>query len=622
MKKIQTLDSVTIDKIAAGEVIERPASIVKELTENAIDAGATSINIEIVDGGITSIRISDNGEGIEKEDIRDAFLRHSTSKIKSAKDLFSIHTLGFRGEALSSIAAISMVELRTKTKDSDFGISYQIEGGKEKDFREIGTPIGTTFLIQQVFYNTPARRKFLKSPITEAGHINDYVTRLSLSHPEISFHFISNGQTKLHTSGSGKLKEVIFQVYGREIASELLEVSFKEEDLTIKGLIGKPIISRGNRSYENFYVNGRYVKSQILSKATEDAYKGYTMQHRYPFVVLFLNENPEKLDVNVHPTKMEVRFLNTQRVYNALYETLSEGLQEKPLIPSVTLEESAPVPEKETPLLTKEEPQKPNLTFFMEEMKKRVASFHEVSRGPQDQVKEEKKPYILPPKEPIIEPKKEQETTEDATQLNLFDEEIIVRDIAKEYRLIGQLFETYWLIEYNKSLYIIDQHAAHEKVLYEKMIKDLKNKQHSSQMISPPIVLELTMNEARLLKEHLAVFTKIGYEINEFGEDTFSVSGVPANLYNLAKKELLIDMLDHLSEEFDKKVNESIIEEKIASMSCKAAVKGNMHLTKDEVTHLIDQLLQLENPYHCPHGRPTIIAMTKKELEKKFKRIV
>lgn len=623
MKKINTLDPVTIDKIAAGEVVERPASIVKELTENAIDAGATAINIEIEEGGIASIRISDNGEGIEEDDIRDAFLRHSTSKIKSDKDLFSIHTLGFRGEALSSIAAISMVELTTKTKNSAYGISYRIEGGIEKEFTETGAPGGTTFLIQQVFYNTPARRKFLKSSITEAGHINDYVTRLSLSHPEIAFHFVSNGQTKLHTSGSGKLKDVIFQIYGREVSGELLEVDFKNEALHITGFIGKPIISRGNRSYENFFVNGRYVKSQLLSKAAEDAYKAYTMQHRYPFVVLFINEDPGKLDVNVHPTKMEVRFLDTSKVYNSLYECISESLQEKTLIPEVSFlePEPQPVPIKETA------PQ-PSLSFFMEEMKKRVASFHEVHEAPHA-VKEEFTSYVstaAKEEKPVYEETSFKEETpvqkEKPVQLNLFEEKIVEQDISKEYRLIGQLFETYWLIEYKESLYIIDQHAAHEKVLYEKMIKDMKKKEHSSQMISPPIVLELNMNETRLLKEHMNVFTRIGYEIDEFGEDTFTVSGVPANLYNIAKKELLVEMLDGLSEEFDKRTNEDLIEEKIASMSCKAAVKGNMHLSIEEVKELINSLLVLDNPYHCPHGRPTIISMTKKEIEKKFKRIV
>lgn len=620
MKKINILDQITVDKIAAGEVVERPASVAKELIENAIDAGASSIIIEIEDGGMSSICVSDNGEGIDKDDIRNAFLRHSTSKIKSDKDLFSIHTLGFRGEALSSIAAVSMVNIKTKTREASSGMSYTMNGGEEQDFSEVGAPQGTTFLVQQLFYNTPARKKFLKSAITESSHISDLVTRLALSHPEISFHFISNGSTKLQTSGSLRLKDVVYQIYGREIATNLLEVNYQRDNFSIQGVIGKPQVSRGNRSYENFFVNGRYVKSQLLSKATEDAYKDYTMQHRYPFVVLFIEEAADRLDVNVHPTKMEVRFLNTQNIYNSLYEALYEALREKELIPEITPPVMPKVTTSETNSGTnidkKENPL--NLDFFMEEMKKRVKSFHEAkATDPYPSLIKESVPPI--DKETFLIPINEQKKP---VQLNFFEEKIIPREIKQEYRLIGQLFETYWLIEYKESLYIIDQHAAHERVLYEETLNQMKTREHTSQMISPPIVLELSMKEAVLLRKHLASFLKIGFEISEFGEESFIVNAIPGNLFSIGKKKLLMDMIDSLSDEFDKKINEDIIDEKIASMSCKAAVKGNMRLSEKEMDALIGKLLVLENPYHCPHGRPTIISMTKKELEKKFKRIV
>ena len=670
MSKIQVLDQITIDKIAAGEVIERPASIVKELAENAIDAGASAIVIEIKEGGISFIRITDNGCGIAKEDVSNAFLRHSTSKIRSVDDLMDIHTLGFRGEALSSIAAVSRVELITKTRENDFGITYRIEGGKEISIEETGAPDGTTFLVRQLFYNTPARRKFLKTPMTEASHVADLVTRLALSHPEISFQFINNGQSKIHTSGNGNLKDVIYHIYGRDIASHLLEVKAENEHLKLTGYIGEPIVSRGNRNFENYYINGRYVKSQMISKAIEDAYKDFTMQHKYPFTVLHLEVKGDLLDVNVHPTKMEVRFGNQQEVYNFLCEAIGRSLHHEELIPHVEVPEppqSAEVSFSSTASKEKnkktEEKQsslcninnakakkqstvgnfenksqtkqsalcdnagktgKKDLDYFMKQMRERVMSRHQEEEAEKivpvheiiksNVIKEETVPYCSTPSQATV--------PEKPKQLNLFEEKLLDKQSVKEHRIIGQLFETYWLIEFQNSLYIIDQHAAHERVLYEKTLQGMKSRDYTSQNISPPIVLNLSMGEAQLMEKYMDQFTRIGFEFENFGPDSYAVCAVPDNLFSIAKKDLLMEMIDSLSDEIYTGLTPDVVDEKIASMSCKAAVKGNMKLSYAEADALIGELLALDNPYHCPHGRPTIISMSKREIEKKFKRIV
>lgn len=650
MANIQVLDQITIDKIAAGEVIERPSSIVKELVENAIDAKATAVTVEIKEGGISFIRITDNGCGIPKEEVPLAFLRHSTSKIRCVEDLSGISSLGFRGEALSSIAAISQVELITKTRECELGTKYVIEGGLEKSLDDIGAPDGTTFLIHQIFYNTPARRKFLKTPMTEASHVNELMIRLALSHPEVSIQFINNGQKKLHTSGNGKLKDVIYHVFGRDIANNLLEVDERIDGIHLTGFIGKPLVSRGNRNYENYYINGRYVKSNIIAKSIEDAYKDFTMQHKYPFTVLHFQMDGQDLDVNVHPTKMELRFSNQQEVYNFVYHALKQALSEKELIPRIELPEAKKsVVEAETSIERTEkkpEPQKESVlpkpevkdeAYFMKKMRERVESYHkqhsqaevkdrgQIHRGSMqmDRIREaanyartqEKK------EEPIPVPNKVEPQTE-PTQLNFFEEKLLSKKAMKEYTLIGQVFETYWLVEFQEQLYIIDQHAAHERVLYEKTLRGMKDRTYTSQYLSPPIVLNLSMQEAQLLQTHMDLFQGIGFEIEEFGGDSYAIRAVPDNLFSIAKKDLLIEMLDALSEEISSKEAPDMIAEKIASMSCKAAVKGNSRLSAAEVDTLIGELLELENPYHCPHGRPTIIAMTKRELEKKFKRIV
>ena len=626
MSNIQVLDQITIDKIAAGEVIERPSSVVKELVENAIDAGATAVTVEIKEGGISFIRITDNGCGIPKDEVHLAFLRHSTSKIRAVEDLVTVASLGFRGEALSSIAAISQVELITKTKDSLLGTRYQIEGGVEKKIEEIGAKDGSTFLVHQIFYNTPARRKFLKTPMTEASHVNELMIRLALSHPEVSFEFVNNGQTKLHTSGNGRLKDIIYNVFGREITQNLVEIDEAIPGLKVTGYIGKPIISRGNRNYENYYINGRYVKSNVISKAIEDAYKDFTMQHKYPFTALHFVMDGNDLDVNVHPTKMELRFSNQQEVYNFVYQAIKNALNERELIPRVTVPEAKVVPVVDSilPPIKKTAPQPiQNLDYFMKKMQERVTSYHnQVSQAEVSDVQQvhREKDHGNDKIMEAVNYRKSQEVKEE--QLSLFDEKLLTKESVVQHKLIGQVFDTYWLVEFNEELFIIDQHAAHERVLYEKTLRDMKKREFTSQYLSPPIVLNLSMQEEQILEEHMAEFLKIGFEIESFGGDSYTVRAVPDNLFSIAKKELLIEMLDGLVDGISSNITPDLIAEKIASMSCKAAVKGNSRLSVAEVETLIGELLKLDNPYHCPHGRPTIIAMSKRELEKKFKRIV
>ena len=628
MSKIQVLDSITIDKIAAGEVIERPASVVKELVENAIDAGASSVTVEIKDGGVSLIRIADNGCGIPKDEVRPAFLRHSTSKIRSVDDLLHIRSLGFRGEALSSIAAVSQVELLTKTKEDIFGTRYRIAGGKEESLEDDSAPDGTTFLIRQLFYNVPARRKFLKTAMTEASHVGDLMIRIALSHPEVSFRFINNGQSKIHTSGNGNLRDVIYHIYGREIAGNLLSAHYEKNGIRVTGFLGAPIISRGNRNFENYFINSRYIRNNMVCKAIEDAYKGFTMQHKFPFAVLHIEMNGELVDVNVHPSKLEIRFENQQEVYNAIYEAVESGLHEKELIPQITVDvpEVKEVPEKESLKVEIPPKEERDLDYFMEEMKKRVKSYHEQNssaevKGKSALIKPERQAERI--RETVMPYRTEKEEEQPAPkQLDLFEEKFLDRKAEAEYKLIGQLFDTYWLVEYHDNLYIIDQHAAHERVLYEKTLAGMKTREFTSQMISPPIVLNLTMQEQEVFVRYMERFTKIGFEFEEFGQKSYAVRAVPDNLFSVAKKEILMEMIDSLSDEISRNLSPDIIDEKIASMSCKAAVKGKMKLSAAEVQTLIGELLTLNNPYHCPHGIPTIIAMSRRELEKKFKRIV
>ena len=611
MPNIHVLDQNTINKIAAGEVIERPASVVKELLENAIDAGATAITVEIRDGGISFIRVTDNGCGIQKDELPLAFLRHSTSKIRSVEDLFTVSSLGFRGEALSSIAAVAQVEVITKTARSLTGIRYQIEGGEEKAVEEIGAPDGTTFIARNLFYNTPVRRKFLKTAMTEGAHVADLVEKIALSHPEISIRFLQNNQNKLHTSGNHNLKDIIYTVYGREITANLLPVGHQSELMTIGGFIGKPVIARSNRNFENYFINGRYIKSSMISKAIEEAYKPFMMQHKYPFTLLHFTIEPEFLDVNVHPTKMELRFRDGETVFSLVRDAISMALADKELIPQVALQNEKEKKEEERELRKIDQGKRILIPEPFET--KRMEQWEQPPKP--DLIRETRTLYVAERRTPAPAQKPKE------SQMDLFEEKLLAPETRSRHKLIGQLFSTYWLVEFKEQLYIIDQHAAHEKVLYERTMASLKTRQYTCQQVDPPIILTLSGREETLLNKNLKAFTDIGFEIEHFGGREYAVRGVPDNLFSIAKKELLMEMLDELAE--DTQVgNSEMIYEKVASMSCKAAVKGNKALSMTEADNLIDQLLKLENPYACPHGRPTIISMSKYELEKKFKRIV
>mgnify|MGYP001851958718 CR=1 FL=1 len=692
MSRIQVLDQKTIDQIAAGEVIERPASVVKELVENSIDAGATAVTVEIRDGGTSLIRVTDNGSGIEQDQVAVAFLRHSTSKIRAVEDLFHVASLGFRGEALSSIASIAMVELITKTADADVGVRYVIEGGTERKLEEMAAPDGTTFLVRSLFYNTPARRKFLKSPMTEAGYVSELVERLALSHPDISFQFINNGQTKLHTSGNHNLKDVIYHIYGRDVAANLAEIDAVQGPVRICGYIGKPVISRGNRGYENYFINGRYIRSNVIARGIEEGYRTFMMQHKYPFTALHFTIDGKLLDVNVHPTKMELRFSNQEELYRFVRDTVRQGLMERELIPEVKLTEepekeeteksiqpggartaseqdaftarkspaqnasafqespaqAAPVAQ-ESPAQSGSTPQERNLEYFMAQMRKRVTEeFRQKNQQaencpaeeePKEQSKEEPKEEQVSGERPaerssdgsvlresgsygagMEKPLVEEVRIKESEQLDLFEQRLLNPAAKSDIRIIGQLFETYWLVQFEDKFYMIDQHAAHEKVLYERTVKKLAKKEITSQMVSPPLILTLSMQEAAKLEEYREYFAELGFEIEPFGGKEYAVSAVPANLFGLAEKDLFLELLDSL--EYVNGKNTEMVLDKIASMSCKAAVKGNQRMSTAEAQALIEELLTLENPYNCPHGRPTIISMTKQEIEKKFKRIV
>lgn len=661
MSKINVLDSGTINKIAAGEVVERPSSVVKELVENAIDAKATAVTVEIKDGGISMIRITDNGTGIDKADIPIAFYRHSTSKIKSAEDLLVVSSLGFRGEALSSIAAVSQIELMTKTSGTLTGVRYKIEGGREISSEDIGCPQGTTFIVRNLFYNTPARRKFLKTAMTEAGYISDLIHRLALSHPEVSFKFINNGQTKLHTTGNMRLKDIIYNVYGRDITANLLEVSASAGSSKVSGFIGKPLICRGNRAYENYFINGRYIRSGIITKAIEEAYKNFIMVHKYPLTVLHFTIETDFIDVNVHPTKMEIRFNNSEEIYRLVYHAVRQALEGREIIPQVTIVSNTD--KQKTDAETKKAPMPAIPEPF--EIKRREAQLKEtpnryappqnntlkhndvpchVSAPLPDRVPKptvfasepkssdaheavQKKSAVYHETMPdtaseslAVRPDTAQKKSAAASQLSLFETPLLSEAARPSHKLIGQVFDTYWIVEYDGKLFIIDQHAAHEKVLYEKIFARYKENKPSSQFLEPPMVLSLSMKEAAALKENMAVFTSLGFEIEPFGGNEYAVRAVPMELYGFDAKDIMIEMLDQLTSETGR-LNDDMIADRLATTACKAAVKGNQRLSFKEADALIELLLQAENPYTCPHGRPTIIAMSKYELEKKFKRI-
>lgn len=727
---IKLLDQYTIDKIAAGEVIERPGSVIKELVENSIDAGANAITIEIKEGGMSFIRITDNGCGISKEEVPVAFLRHATSKLKTADDLLKIASLGFRGEALSSIAAVAQVELITKQENALTGTRYQIHGGKEISNEEIGAPLGTTIVVRNLFYNTPARKKFMKTPATEGSYIYDLVCRMAMSHPDISFKFIMNGADKLFTSGNGRLKEIIYHIYGRDITNNLLEINASNDQVKITGYLAKPSISRGNRSFEDYYVNQRYIKSNILTKAIEDAYRTFVMVHKFPFTVINFEIDPSLIDVNIHPAKRELKFINEPDMYDFTYISVRKALLFKELIPTVTpgkdkrpetlaerkmekrpepfetnrrATELSPQPARPNIPVQAVQPEKPSIPMQQTTLNVPAqptqtltsnASGQTISSVMQSkpeladvQVKPDRaaKPDILnvqPMSEPLTssvamenrnsspveiqylkedsqsgkniadnmvaensvpysvqstteqktqdpepkpQPKKQEPITPEAKikyeQMDMFEDKFLTPEAKKKHRIIGQLFKTYWLIEYEDKFFIMDQHAAHEKVNYERLMEAYRKKERITQFVSPPMVISLTRAEEAILEEFKSEFERIGFTIEPYGGREYAISEIPANLYGINEKDLFLEMLSDLEDRGSMQPSE-LIASKLASMSCKAAIKGGQKISFKEADALVSQLLTLENPYACPHGRPTIITMTKYELEKKFKRIV
>ena len=680
MPEIQLLDQATINQIAAGEVIDRPSSVVKELLENAIDAKATAITVEIKDGGISFIRITDNGCGIEKDQVRKAFLRHATSKLHTIDDLLDIGSLGFRGEALSSIAAIAQVELISKPPEAMLGISYQIEDGEEKSLTQIGAPDGTTILVRNLFYHVPARKKFLKTAATEGNYINQLMENMAMLRPDISMRFINGGQNKLYTSGNGRLKDLIYTIYGREISSNVLEINYECPLFAVTGYIGKPIISRGNRTFENYYINGRFVKSRLIAAAIEQAYKPFMMQHRYPFTVLHIKIKPELIDVNVHPAKMEVRFQQENEIYELLAGAIENTLRGKEFIPDVSddgkaekkvqekqklpepfeqrrlqaMKEIIPPPPAEHKTQNEQKPSAENKTQSEQKL------FTENKTQSEQKLPRNEEQPKVPSKlsEPVCEYKAEKKQTikdsdskwesasgihkrigqdvsqtvnqmptqpeqklEKPEQQTLFTEPLLSEKARIHHRLIGQLFDTYWLIQYGNQLYIMDQHAAHEKVNYERLMEAYRKKERITQFVSPPMVISLTRAEEAILEEFKSEFERIGFTIEPYGGREYAISEIPANLYGINEKELFLEMLSDLEDRGSMQPSE-LIASKLASMSCKAAIKGGQKISFQEADALVSQLLTLENPYACPHGRPTIITMTKYELEKKFKRIV
>ena len=632
MALIHKLDKATIDLIAAGEVIERPSSVVKELVENAIDAGASAITVEIREGGISFIRVTDDGCGMAEEDAHIAFESHATSKISAIDDLFSIRSLGFRGEALSSIAAVAKVEMTTKTKEALAGIHLQVTGGEESECKEVGAPDGTTIVVRDLFFNTPARKKFLKRPQTESSYIGDLMERMALSNPDIAFHLIRDKKDKLVTNGSGDYRELIRRIYGKEIAANVHPV-FKEQDgYSVAGYLGEPSLNRSNRNFELFFVNGRTVKDKLLSRALEEGYDEYLMQHRFPFAVLMLDVPPEAVDVNAHPSKTEVRFHEQTMLYNLVRDTVFQALHAREMIPEempkedrrTERESAVHVPEpfetarRKLPAVDVGDlsnrknlhPDPENSPVFQH-----IFGDGDTPRPVTKETEEENIPS------PIIK-RDAQVFVERDVQMNLFDVKMLTPEHRDEYRILGQVFGTYWILAFRDKMYMVDQHAAHEKVNYERMMARYHAHDMMSQLLQPPLIVTLTEQEEALFKAFEQSFKDLGFSAEPFGDRTYALRAVPVELYGAEEKELFLSILDELQAERNGMRDPSLFTQRIATMACKASVKGNTEMTVAEMEALIDELLTLDNPYNCPHGRPTIISMSKYEIDKKFKRIV
>ena len=637
MSKIQLLDNATIDKIAAGEVVERPSSVVKELVENAIDAGATAVTVEIKDGGISFIRVTDNGNGIPSNQVKDAFLRHATSKIRTVEDLNTIQSLGFRGEALSSISAVAQVEIMTKQKDALMGVHYCIEGGIEKDFSQVGVPDGTTILVKNLFFNTPARRKFLKTATTEGGYIADLCEHLAMSKPDIAFRFIANNQVKFHTSGNGNIREIIYRIFGKDFMHEIIPIDKYGDGIEIHGFLGKPTLNRSNRNFETCFINGRFVKSTFLYKAIEEGYRAYLMQHKFPFAVLYFIIDTEKVDVNVHPTKMDIRITDSQVYYDFIVDAISSTLQQQEMIPDMEQVEVLQKPSKPESISKNDLPEsfeekrlesmkvKEDFSYITNRIFGEDIDITNNSALSDDSAVNNAFPtkVAISEKEPSMNASDvtSEPSVTSFAQMNLFEEKIIKQENKDKFEILGQVFQTYWIVRFEDKLLFVDQHAAHEKIKYEKLLASFHTGEIISQTLQPPLVLHLTQKEEAALEEFQSYFENLGFVWEDFGSHSIAMREMPLELYGKSEKRFFEDILDELVENGCKGTPE-IIQEKIASMACKAAVKGNQSINHAEMKELLDQLFELENPYHCPHGRPTIITMSKADLEKKFKRIV
>ena len=734
MSVIKVLDNQTIDQIAAGEVVERPASIVKELVENAMDSGADAITVEIKGGGIDFIRVTDNGSGIAADDIPTAFLRHATSKIRSITDLESLHSMGFRGEALASIASVSKVTMITKCPDELMGHKYCINGGVPEELEEIGAPNGTTIISAHLFYNTPVRRKFLKSATGEANVISELMEHLALSRPDISYKYIVNGTTRFMTTGSGDLKEVIYRIFGKDTAHEMVPVSYDVEGIRIDGYLGSPVLNRPNRNFENYFLNQRYIRSDVVARGIEEGYSGYTMQHKFPFCVLHITMDSSEVDVNVHPSKMDVRFHDRQGCFDHISKAVSDTLHGREMIPETVLEKKAekkekviaPEPfedkrrteliqeaadtlrsavaekteatenitdqsgsaatdisdtvekqvikeaqpisenastgkyekeeneettEKEYAPVTKENRDIFDISFDDDSDDAKVVDFRakttvsirkepetvkdtedtEISREDvqvdTDPVKDiglsasEKKMQYIPPQQ-VLPNRIPEDPYKNAQQMELLPKERVISEKArKQYRLIGSIFNTYWMFSYQEKLYFVDQHAAHEKVNYEKLVWQYKAHQVYTQQLNPPIIVSLSPSETETLEAYQEHFAELGFTIESFGGTEYAISTIPLDLYRKEPKTLFMEILNELSLK-GVRSTPNIIDRVLATMACKASVKGGDVISMQEMDAVLDELLSLENPYHCPHGRPTIFSMSRTELERKFKRIV
>ncbi|MCR5118264.1 MAG: DNA mismatch repair endonuclease MutL [Lachnospiraceae bacterium] len=635
MSAIRVLDNDTIDKIAAGEVVERPLSIVKELVENSMDAGADRISVEIRGGGTDFIRVTDNGRGIAREDIPMAFLRHATSKIRDIEDLNSLNSMGFRGEALSSIASVCKVTLMTKRSEDLMGYKLQINGGKAEEIEEIGVPDGTTVIAAHLFYNTPVRRKFLKSATGEGNAVSELMERLALSRPDISYKYVVNGNTRFMTSGNGDLKETIHRIYGRDAAKWIVPVSYEKDGIRIDGYLGTPAMNRPNRNFETYFLNHRYIRSEVVAKGIEEGYKGYMMQHKFPFCVLHITMDQSEIDINVHPSKMDVRFHDREAFYDHLSEAVAGTLHNREMIPE---DESREEEEKiKTPVFEPFEKRQEEILPGDENSDAADDDPDGQDENPdtRDDIfevrfeddKEEGEIVLETPKPAAVEKVQEsyfipEDPYKNAKQIEMLPKERVISKKAREqYRLIGQVFNTYWMFSYQDKLYFLDQHAAHEKVNYERLVKRYRDNEVYSQLLSPGLVVSLSPKERTVLEEYSEVFEKLGFETEDFGGNEIILKAVPQETFKKTGDELFLNILNDLAEKGSGRIPD-VIDRVIATMACKASVKGGDEVSFKEMETVLDELLELENPYHCPHGRPTMFSMSRMELERKFKRIV